>query len=379
MPYLHTGHQLPSPDPNHLPSHDPDPVAPEVTLDYDILCLVIEQADFQCLETLSLLSKNVHRRVAPRLWHSFTIATRMPPSRLVARRNINQRISFISSDRRLPYLRDLRIQIWASLGSDDGKESEETLQKVFGLLKSTSKLQFLEIVAYNHQPRILKGLAEQPAITPDLSHFFLDLGPFYDMLQIDPFWNSHPKITYLKLFIYHPFNLPDGSLPNLDTIHILHPQHSCMVRGRPVTSVDIRELSDEQCTLFLGNLQASTKPITSLAARFSETSITAYSEVLGNLPSVRSLRITQEKMPDKGPDHVTAMIGLAALRDLESIEWAGLRGPDVKAQEHFFVACSKYCPSIRKVTFHWWGGHGRTFERKSADGEWEAIHYEQTT
>jgi len=354
-------------------------MSPQVMLDYDTLCAIIEQADFDTLKTLSVVNKDICHRAARRLWRCFTIATRTPPSRRVARSNLERAISIISNRDRLPYLRDLRIHIWASLGPDDGPESEAVLRKLFDLIDALTLLSTLEVVAYNHQSRVVSKLAEQSILIPDLTRLSLDLGPFYDMLQMDFFWYSHPKITSLKLFIYHPFDLPNGTLPNLSAIRILHVQHSCMVRGRPVTDVDIQELSDEQCTNFLDNLRASTTPITSLAARFAEKSIEAYVKVLANLPHLRSLRITQERMPDKGAEHVNAMVGLASLRELEFIEWAGLRGPDEKGQEHFFRACSKECRSIRRVTFHWWGGHGRTFERKSADDDWAIVHYKQLT
>lgn len=349
----------------------------KVMLDYDTLCAIIEQVDFGTLKTLSYVSKAIYHGTAKRLWRRFTIATRTPPSRQVARSNLERAISIISDPDRLPYLRDLRIHIWASLGPDDGLESEEVLKKLFSLLDALPLLSTLEVLAYSHQSQIVNKFAHPSIFIPDLSRFSLDLGPYYDMLQMGFFWATHPRIDYLKLFIYHPFDLPDGTLPNLNSIHILHVQHSCMVRGRPVMDVNIQELSDEQCSTFLHNLRASTASITSLAARFSENSIEAYVRVLANLPHLKSLRITQEQMPDTGAAHVNAMVGLMSLRQLEDIEWAGLRGPNESAQHHFFRACSKGCPSIRRVTFHWWGGHGKTFERKSADAEWEIVRYKQ--
>lgn len=221
----------------------------------------------------------------------------------------------------------------------------------------------------------MRGLAAAESFTPELSNFSLDLGPYYDMLQMDQFWLTHPHIRSLEVLIYHTLTLPEGSLPELHRISVVHAQQTAIVRGRPVTDIAIRQLSDEQCTLFMHNLRASTAHIQRLEVRFAESSTTAYSEVLSHLRHLRFLRITQESMPDKGENHVVAMEGLASLRDLETIEWGGLRGPDERAQQHFFAACSKYCPALRRVTFHWWGGSGRTLQRSSPDGEWVAVAY----
>lgn len=380
---------------------------------------IVANADTPTLKTLSLVSRDHKHMAFTYLYRTWALNSKPLMDHRRNRLNLEKALAFISSDERLPYVRNLRIHIRGSLGEillyDNSEDpmTQSMIASLFTLLRSPKlHLKFLEFSVYEHQALFLShlGVSGEPgrSFVPFLSRFVLDLGLYVGPVEIPWFWRSHSDIRSLTLHINSPhFSLPSYTLPYLSQISLLHPQHSNIARGRPVTTVIQRNITQDQYATFADNLAASSVPVTRLDAYFSSTSHfrspsdadnaydhdhdhspnnrnnniqsqgTAYS-IIARLPFLRFLKITQESMPPtrRSPEHVLPMSSLASLRHLETIEWSGLKGPDEKAQAHFFAACSKYCPALRRVTFHFWTGRGRTLEKRAPDADWEPAQYE---
>lgn len=59
---------------------------------FDILTSILDSSDFETLKVLSLTSKEVNMEANRLLFKSYTVATKTPPSRVVARNRVRQGI-----------------------------------------------------------------------------------------------------------------------------------------------------------------------------------------------------------------------------------------------------------------------------------------------
>ncbi|KAF9510027.1 hypothetical protein BS47DRAFT_104052 [Hydnum rufescens UP504] len=215
----------------------------------------------------------------------------------------------------------------------------------------------------------------------------------------------------LTLHIASPqFSLPSYTLPHLSHIVLLQPQHSNIARGRPVTSVVQRNLTEDDYTLFADNLAASSVPITRLEAYFSSTRHfqspkqdndydrdhdhsptsnhqqpnhnnpiarnTAYSSIIARLPFLRFLKITQERMPSVAffPRACSFNVLARFTPSFGDYRVVRVEGARREGPATFLRGVLQVLSSVEKGNIPLLGREGSDLEKRGPNAEWNLCN-----
>ena len=269
-------------------------------------------------------------------------------------------------------VQDLRIDIQASLGPEHDPTVERAFEMVFATLQRTKNLKSLTIKAAHYRLRIARALSTL-SLPFRLDRFATDL--FCDE-NLHAFWVAHSNMKHIELLgVDTDVPIIPAPLISLHTVRATLAHQSAIIRGNPVTSVQLDGFWQGECHIIHDNLATSTAPhgILDLSLRIFDSGVTSapYTEIIAHLPRLRVLRVVHADMPYH-EDRLAAMEALASLQDLEVFEWGG---GSPAGQADIFAACSKRCRSLRRITFRWGNGNyfQRCFERESEVAGWGIV------
>ncbi|KAF9510028.1 hypothetical protein BS47DRAFT_104051 [Hydnum rufescens UP504] len=110
---------------------------------YDVMFSIVANADRPTLKALSLVSHDLKHMAYTYLYHAWTLVSQAVLDHRRNRLSLEKAIEFISSDERLPYVRNMRIHIWGSLGqillydNSEDPRAQSMIASLFSLLRRT--------------------------------------------------------------------------------------------------------------------------------------------------------------------------------------------------------------------------------------------------
>ena len=310
---------------------------------------IIDWFPFYTLKVVVRVSKFFHIHAGRRLWKSCSITIWDPSTT----GRLEDGLDFVA--KHATHVRRLSLGLYSALATP---KHPHVLRKLSETLASLTALKSLEIAVHSSKSagEILQALSVG-VFAPDLAEFSTDL----DVADLVPFWSTHPLISHVMVGTHsrkpHRATTDPIPLPSLASVHVKSPLASVVIRGNPVTFVDIScgPMSNlgsaaNAPETFMSNMFLSTAPITRLNMNIAddESSIKWYTIVIANLPHLRYLNTYHSTSFMTQPERRARVIEvLGSLAFLEELTWGIIKPPDLAALMEATSVSSRQFQALR--------------------------------
>lgn len=249
---------------------------------YDLWVALFAWLDFATLQSFSLVCRDFKHEVDKYIWRACTLRAPSRPHEFWTRKHLEEGCRILLRDRRASRLRELAIDIEASLGVEDDPEFTRILALIMEVLQNSRKLRSLRVKSVLHRAHIAFALSapfvqQQHASSSGNNGYPFRLERFATDLFCDHnlygFWSSqsaslkHVELLTLPGDARHPPSLP-CPLPALTTVHTTVAHQTAILRSSPVRTVDLA-IWEGECSIVKENICAVAPATIDLL--FSET------------------------------------------------------------------------------------------------------------
>lgn len=237
---------------------------------YDVWVALFAWLDFATLQSFSLVCRDFKHEADKYLWRACTLHAPSRPhgDEYWTRKRLEEGCRILLRDGRAGRLRELSIDIEASLGIEGDSEVTRIIALITDVLHNARKLRSLRIKSILHRARVATALSnlhpQQHVPSSDSSGYPFRLERFATDLFCDHnlygFWSSqsaslkHVELLTLAGDARHPLSLP-YPLPALTTAHITVARQTAILRSSPVRAVDLA-IWEGECALVKENICA---------------------------------------------------------------------------------------------------------------------------